>query len=274
MASLTMNMYSRELGMDTTLNVLLPEQKHGAGAEADAPRKTYPVIYVLHGYSDNYSSWMRKSILEFVARDYDVVVIMPEVNNAFYADRPGAHYFSYVSQELPHRMASYFPISTEREETFVMGNSMGGYGAFLLALTFPERYAAAVSLSGVLGIAYRDSYLLCRDPGFRANMDASFGGPKAFEDSPYNLYRLAERFDASRAACPRLLHTCGTDDIIAYEPGNDFINHIHAHTSLPVQYEEIEHGDHSWQTWNPLIKRAFTFFGLEPRAALAPGSQR
>ena len=267
MAELTMNMYSSELAMDTTLNVLLPEQKHAAPSSVSQGRRVYPVIYVLHGYSDNYSSWMRKSTLEFIARDFDVIVVMPEVNNAFYADRPGARYHRYIASALPERMAEYFPISQRREDTFVMGNSMGGYGAFLLALAHPERYAAAASFSGILGIDYRDDFILLGDEMFRANMDLSFGGADAFRRSPYDLCALAESCAAGDIQ-PRLLHMCGKDDYLAYAPGKAFIDYVSEKTQLPVCYEEIPGGDHSWRTWNPLIERAFSFFGLERRAGI------
>lgn len=262
MAFLTMTLYSVELGRDTNLCALLPENKHG---RHQAGRREYPVVYALHGYGDNHTSWMRKSTLELVARDYDVVVVMPEADNSFYTDRPGSRYHTYVSEELPQRMAAYLPISTRREDTFIMGNSMGGYGAFLMALSHPGRYAAAASLSGILGICYCGSSPLMGDPDFRVQMDLSFGGEDSFRTSPYNLYRLASELGQSGARQPRLLHLCGTEDDLALEWGRDFVSYVDGSTDLSLQYREIEGGAHGWGTWNPLIVDAFAFFGLSPR---------
>lgn len=265
MAILQMNMYSHCLAMDTSLNILLPESKHGVQEKAVAVRKEYPVLYVLHGYGDNYSSWMRKSILEFVARDYDVVVVMPEVNNSFYANQGAARYYDYVANELPDKIVQFFPASTKREDTFIMGNSMGGYGAFMIAMNSPEKYAAAVSFSGILGLDADPKYLLMKIPDFKQNWEIAFHTIEEFHRSRYYLYDVARQLDQSPVKKPALFHFCGTKDILAYDMGKDFIAYTKAETTLDIRYEEIENGLHDWATWNPYIEKALQFFGLEKR---------
>jgi S-formylglutathione hydrolase FrmB len=65
----------------------------------------------------------------------------------------GYRYWDFVSQELLHKARGFFPLSSAREDNFVAGLSMGGYGALKLALSLPERFAAAASLSGVTDVA-------------------------------------------------------------------------------------------------------------------------
>lgn len=265
MALLQMNMYSHCLAMDTSLNILLPENKHSPQQDKVFSKREYPVLYVLHGYSDNYSSWMRKSILEFVARNYDVIVVMPEVNNSFYANQTGSRYYDYITEELPSKIAHFFPISTRRENTFIMGNSMGGYGAFMIAINNPDRYAAAVSFSGILGLDMNEKYLLMKIPDFKQNWKTSFHSVDDFHQSRYYLYGAAKCLDQTAANSPALFHLCGTKDTLAYEMGKDFIEYAKRETSLQIRYEEIENGLHDWATWNPYIEKAFQFFGLEKR---------
>ena len=249
--------------MDTSLNVLLPENKHGR-EELHADQK-FPVLYVLHGYGDNYSSWIRKSTLEYIARDYDVIVVMPEVNNSFYSNQSGPQYYDYLTKELPVKVANYFPASMERKDTFIMGNSMGGYGAFMIAMNQPAQYAAAVSFSGILGLDAEDRYLLMKIPDFRKNWETSFQSAEKFHASRYDLRNAAKQLDQSDREKPALFHFCGTKDILAYEMGKDFITYARENTSLDIRYEEIENGLHDWATWNPYIEKAFQFFGLEKR---------
>lgn len=260
-------MYSQCLAMDTSLYVLLPETKQG-NVRQSGPDRRYPVVYVLHGYSDNKSSWMRKSILEYVARAYDVIVVMPEVNNSFYANRPGARYYDYLTDELPARVAQFFPASTRREDTFIMGNSMGGYGAFMLAINNPQQYAAAVSFSGILGLAPEERCFLFGIPDFRSNWEMSFTSAQAFHTSHYDLFAAAKRLDERKIPAPRLYHFCGTADFLAYEMGKKWIDYARENTALPVRYEEVENGGHDWTTWNPYIEKAFDFFGLHKRPAI------
>lgn len=267
MAILQMEMYSQCLAMDTSLNVLLPEVKHGTVLEA-AEHRLYPVLYVLHGYSDNYSSWIRKSILEFVAREYDVIVVMPEVNNSFYANQNGPQYYDYLTKELPVRIAQFFPASSKREDTFIMGNSMGGYGAFMLAINNPQQYAAAVSFSGILGLDLDDQYILMKIPDFKHNWETSFRSADEFHGSCYDLFSAAQRLDQMDTVKPGLFHFCGTGDILAYEMGKKFIDCTKENTSLQIRYEEVKDGGHDWATWNPYIEKAFTFFGLTKRPSV------
>ncbi len=64
----------------------------------------------------------------------------------------GQRHWTYISEEVPAIARHFFPLSGDRNKNYVAGLSMGGYGAFKLALTYPERYAAAASLSGALDV--------------------------------------------------------------------------------------------------------------------------
>lgn len=135
MAFCTINYNSHVLRMDVAVNVLLPERRHQPQVRR---HEKYSVLYLLHGFGDDYSAWMRKSIIELRARELDLIVVMPMVMNGFYTNQDsGWDFSSFVADELPLVMANYFPLSDAREDTYIAGVSMGGYGAFRLALTYP-----------------------------------------------------------------------------------------------------------------------------------------
>lgn len=155
MAFIECNFFSDVLGMSSTMNVIIPEnRKNRIGIKTKAEQDEYPVLYLLHGLSDDHTAWMRRTSIERYANKYGLAVIMPNVHRSFYTDMVfGNNYFTFISQELPEIAEKLFPLSTKRKNTFVAGLSMGGYGAFKLALNQPERLAAAASLSGALNIA-------------------------------------------------------------------------------------------------------------------------
>lgn len=154
MLHLAVDVESAALRMTTSLTVLLPQAGDAADWGAPEPGPDGPpVLYLLHGLSDDASAWTRFTSIERYAAAAGLAVVMPEVGRSMYADAPGgAAYFSYVADELPQLVAGAFRVSTRRADTFVAGLSMGGYGALKLALRRPERYAAAAALSAVVDV--------------------------------------------------------------------------------------------------------------------------
>src|SRR3712207_4064507 len=136
------------------MTVLLPQrtttQIGMTGATGGGPP---PVLYLLHGLSDDDTIWLRRTSIERYVAPLGLAVVMPQVHRSFYADeRYGGRYWTFLSEELPALVDSWFRVSQRREDTFVAGLSMGGYGALKWALRQPDRFAAAASLSGAVGV--------------------------------------------------------------------------------------------------------------------------
>ena len=261
MAYINMNLYSDALNVDTDVALFLPETRHGA--ETAHPEKKYPVVYVLHGYGDNHTAWVRKSTIEMVARTLDCIVVMPSCRNSFYADgKNGFDYYHYILDELPLKLKNWFPISDRREDTFIMGNSMGGYGAFMLAMRNPERYAAAVSFSGALDVDSKNTLFNDYDERIRIQAFSAFGSPEELDNSDYCLRNAAIKLDRYQGNKPRLYALCGTEDFLCYEGCEKFMRFIRENTSLQIRYD-VSAGDHSFNFWNTYIEKAFEFMGLK-----------
>jgi len=179
-------------------------------------------------------------------------VVMPQVHRSFYADEAyGMKFWTFLSDELPRVVGRFFNVSQKREETFVAGLSMGGYGAFKWALRQPERFAAAVSLSGALDVAW----LQKNDdrPHIREVMDRVFAGRDA-AGTDDDLFQLLEKADKS--ALPRLMLRCGTGDHL-FEQNERFV-HACARAGIPLD-SEFEPGGHEWSYWDRHIPRALDF---------------
>src|SRR5690606_12961564 len=132
----------------------------------------------------------------------------------FYTDMAqGNRYWSYIVDELPIVARSFFPLSARREDNFVAGLSMGGYGAFKLAFRYPTRFAAAASLSGALRNFAEDA-AASDDPAWVAELTRIFGDLGKFAGSDNDVYALAERLARSKTLHPRLFQCCGTEDFL------------------------------------------------------------
>lgn len=97
--------------------------------------------------------WLRRTNVERYAGHLGMALVLPYGENNYYTDNAhGLKWFTYLTQELPLFVRAHFPVSTRRQDTFIAGLSMGGYGACKAALRCPEQYAAFASLSGALDV--------------------------------------------------------------------------------------------------------------------------
>src|SRR5690606_12198592 len=104
----------------------------------------------------------------------------------------GYNYWTFISEELPEISRSFFPLSDKREDNFVAGLSMGGYGAFKLALSHPDKFSAAASLSGALD--FNIEHLL-DGPLSLKEFNNIFGDIDSVRGSENDLFRLIENLD-------------------------------------------------------------------------------
>jgi putative tributyrin esterase len=253
MAFVQCDFFSETLQLATSMNVLLPRLTQ-AQREALGPDHKFPVLYLLHGMSDDHTGWMRYTSIERYTRYLNLAVVMPAVQRSYYTDMAqGLSYWTFVSQELPAVVASYFAISQKRDETFVAGLSMGGYGAFKLALHHPERFAAAASLSGPLDIVRRYPDF---EPGRQKELRWIFGELESLRESENDLMHLARKFAAYDGPKPRLYQCCGAEDFL-YPYNLSFRDHAHS-LGLDLTYEEGP-GEHEWAYWDAQIQRVLAW---------------
>src|SRR5438105_6350898 len=157
MSFLDFQFFSEALGLTCAAHVILPQATtQQIGMAGGRTREKYPTLYLLHGLSDDHTIWTRRTSIERYAAERNLAVVMPAVGRSFYQDTAGgARCWTFLSEELPAMMRSFFPLSEKRADNFAAGLSMGGYGALRLALTHPEKFAAVASFSGALDYVRR-----------------------------------------------------------------------------------------------------------------------
>ncbi len=235
MAIIKLDIYSEALDMVTTVNVAFPIVR------PNGETGKFKCLYLLHGLGDDCESWIESTAIEKYAQEYGIFVVMPDGGRSFYADeQTGKKYYKYIAKELPSIIEEKFNISDKREDRFIGGNSMGGYGAIKIALTERERYAAVFGLSSVANI---------ENETFTQTLLPVFGN--SIPDSA-DLFHLATQHNSDDVK-PRIYMTIGKDDFM-YKDNVRLSKHF---AELGYDYEYIETpGDHEWKLWNTTIQNA------------------
>ncbi|MDR2103598.1 MAG: esterase family protein [Treponema sp.] len=248
MALIHAHFFSSALGMQRTMDVVLPQGSNGIGVEGRKREGPIPVLYLLHGWSDDHTIWQRRTSIERYALDRGIAVIMPSTDLGFYTDmKYGYDFWEFFSRELPEIAAEFFPnLSSRREDTFVAGLSMGGFGALKLAINCPERFAAAASLSGLT-----DPLWQYRNNRVNEAWLNVFGEENEVRGSLNDLPFQLEKLIASGQEMPRFFMTCGTEDFL-FELNTQFRDQFSKRIDLTWHQEK---GVHDWAYWDRNIQR-------------------
>jgi putative tributyrin esterase len=243
MALLQVDFRSELLEADVSMNVILPNDRN-----ENTPTK---VIYLLHGYSGNHTNWIRLSAIERYVRDRQIAVIMPDMGNSFYTDMAyGFPYFTFLTDELPKKVQSFFNLKPNQEDTYIAGLSMGGYGALKCALTYPERFHKAVSLSGALDAARL--YETAKEKKPRLYYETIFGIDH-IKNTKHDLFYLITESKKHNKSFPAIYIACGLEDYL-YEDNVKFVEHLQKNQ---VKHTYIESkGAHTWDYWDQHIEKA------------------
>jgi len=246
MAILRLDHVPETAKVTSPLYIILPDP----GKIGDTPVAKRKVLYLLHGLSDDGSAWQRYTSIETLSNAYGLVVIMPSAGRSFYIDQPnGQGYFSYLTEELPRYLKDVFGLSPRREDTFIAGNSMGGYGAIKAALLHPELYAAAASFSGVLSLA-----VLGLDPDDKRRHELSllFGDFDKLAGSEHDPNAWLQNAAQDPSVLPHLFIAVGRQEDIYALSG--YFHQACQSLGVRSEYHE-EDGQHDWFLWDRQIRQ-------------------
>jgi putative tributyrin esterase len=240
MACATLHFQSPALAKACSMTVIVPECTVGT--------PPFPVFYLLHGLSDDHTSWSRRTSIERHVADLPLLVVMPDGGRGFYCDAvAGPAYERYLLEDVLGFVDRTFQTIPERRGRVIGGLSMGGYGTVKLALKFPQLFCSAVSHSAAFDVRRR-----IERPEVSAEMRRIFGpSPDGGSDDPY---ALAEQID--RQLLPALRIDCGLEDGLL-EENRAFHRHLEQ-LDIPHEYAEFP-GAHTWDYWDCHVQEAIAF---------------
>ncbi len=261
MALIRCDFFSDTLELGTSMTVVLPQVTTARIGTSTAERQgPPPVLYLLHGLSDDDSMWMRRTSIERYAEDLGLAVVMPQVHRSFYTDQAhGGRFWTFLADELPQIVNGFFNVSTRREDTFVAGLSMGGYGALRWALRRPEQFAAVAGMSGAL-----DVHRL-REEGEHEELMRLVFGDRRITGTDSDLFHLLDQADA--AALPRLYVCCGTEDELIEDSRRFAAAAVERGADVTTGFGP---GAHEWSYWDAAIRDVLAWLPLIPPPPVAP----
>lgn len=251
--------FSRILEMETGITVVAPD---GPGGPVPSP-----VVYLLHGLCGRSGDWVNYTMLPVFAAEYRLTFIMPEGGRSFYTDMTnGQQYYSFLTGELPDQAAALFHISDKREDTAIIGASMGGFGALRAALTLPGKYGFCAAFSPPC-LFLKEGLDEMRSPATRPavinawgeqmvrDFQGIFGEPLEWRPE-YELTDLASQA-AGEPVKPEIYLACGREDPL-FPMNSRFYTHVKG-MGLPLTFEEWP-GSHDWFFFNEALQRALNWY--------------
>jgi S-formylglutathione hydrolase FrmB len=243
--------FSNKLEMETNVTIVAPDK---------FTSQPYKVVYLLHGICGRSGDWVDYTMLPNYSKEYHAIIVMPEVARSFYSDmKHGLNYYSYVTEELPLMCKSVFNISSERDDTVILGASMGGYGALKCALSKPEQYGFCGAFSSPClmlkeNLEYSEGAKRFKELFGEAlfkDFQAIFG--ENIEWNPReDVVELAKGAKDS-ARKPKLYLACGTEDF--FYADNKKYSGILKSLGYEPMFEQWQ-GNHDWVFFDEALKRA------------------
>lgn len=237
---------SKVLGMERQVNVIYPDASELTAAEVDD--NDIPVLYLLHGMGGNENSWQKRTNIERLLRHTNLIVVMPSTDLGWYTNTAsGLPYYDAIAIELPRVLKRFFPnMTNKREKTFIAGLSMGGYGAYKIALS-TDKFSHAASFSGALAMGMDG-----QDPAAVVGESVAYW-QGVFGDLSKNVARqhalstLAESSDKKT----KFYAWCGYEDFL-YQANEFAIKELKA-LGLDITYCN-DRGKHEWYYWNQQLE--------------------
>jgi len=266
MALLQVNFMSKALMRKVPILVVLPVDRghlSGTSEVTDIGNIFLKTLYLLHGIFGNYTDWVSETRIQRLAEERDLAVVMPSGDNSFYLDQsgPGNFYGEFIGKELVDITRKMFPLSNRREDTFIAGLSMGGYGAIRNGLKYHETFGYIAGLSSALILEQM------LDESYQSNAFKKyyFGDPKEAILSDKNPKVLVKQIKKKMQGnpnvhFPKIYMACGTEDSLI-NANRDFRDFL-MENKVDLTYEEGP-GEHNWEFWDTYIEKVIQWLPLK-----------
>lgn len=237
------NVRSESMNKDIPVTVITPDSYQKG--------KAFPVIYLLHGYSDDYKGWAKQGVVGKLSDLYDIVFVLPDGGfDSWYFDSaltPEYQYETFVSKELVSYVDSNYKTIRNRTSRAITGLSMGGHGALFLAIRHQDTFGSAGSMSGGVDIRpFPDNW------NIKTRLGSIEEYPQNWEaNTVINLTGLLKPDSLN------IILDCGTEDF--FFEVNCNLHEKLLKEGIPHEFH-IRPGSHNWEYWLNAIKYQVLFF--------------
>jgi S-formylglutathione hydrolase FrmB len=231
--------------------------------------KRYPVLYLLHGYSGNETDWVKIGKADSIANKLmetkaitEMIIVMPDGRNDYYLNTFDGKfkYEDYFIKELVPFVDSTFRTKTDKASRALAGLSMGGYGAALYGLKYPERFSSVVGLSSAIRtdvemVALSDSLF---DSRFEGKLGLKLRGQSKVNDyyQKNSVLKLMETMPETTLKATRWYFDCGDDDYLI--EGSCTLHVLMNKRRIPHEFR-VRDGAHDWTYWRTALPDVLKF---------------
>ena len=234
------------------MNREMPYRVIVPGESKPGMKVKYPVVYLLHGLTGHYSNWIDKTkLVEYAAR-HKFIIVTAEGDNGWYSDSvtvANDKYESYIVEELIPEVEKKYDALGTRENRFISGLSMGGYGAIKFGLKYPDKFALVGSFSGALGAA---GFTAKTAGNIGKSIEAIFGAEDSETRKSNDIFKLIREITPEKLkTLPFIYQSCGTEDFLI-QNNRDFLALMNE-KKVPHEYREFP-GVHDWKFWDDQVR--------------------
>ncbi len=240
-------------------SVYLPE-------DYDNSQRSYPVLYLLHGYTDDETAWIQFGEIARIADELimvgeaaPLIIIMPDAGVSFYinAYNEKQGYEDMFFNELISLLEKKYRIRSKKEFRAIAGLSMGGYGTLVYALKHPEMFAAAAPLSAAV-FTPEEAYKNIKDNVVGLT---NIFGPLVNDSLPshfinHSPLHLVKNLPKERIESVRWYIDCGDKDFLI--AGNCFLHLAMRERNIAHEFR-VREGEHNWTYWRTAMPEVLKF---------------
>lgn len=252
------------LGKEMEYSIYLP-------ADYEKTNRSYPVLYLLHGYSDDETGWTQFGEAQHIADKAinggdapAMIIVMPDAGVTFYmnsADGKAKYEDFFIQEFIPHIESSY-RIRAKKEFRAVAGLSMGGFGTMLLATKHTDLFVAAAPLSGAFWTDEEISAMPAeRWDGLFANLFGKAApGKERLSEHWYknSILKIIETTPVEKLKTVKYYIDCGDDDFLI--KGNMHLHAAMTDKGIPHEFR-VRDGGHTWVYWRTALPEVMKFVG-------------
>ena len=241
----TVSIYSPSMNKEIKCVVIRPDTKK-------MQTQFYPVVYLLHGYSGNYSNWITLvPELKTYADDFNLMIVCPDGHySSWYFDSPidsSMRYETFISKEVPDYIDKHYPTIKDRKARAITGLSMGGHGGLFIGFRHAYKFGGAGSMSGGVDLnESRNRYDIIKRIGDTITHAQNW--------KDLSVINVIEKMPSDSLA---IIVDCGTEDFF-------YQSNVALHQkmlSLKIPHEYVERpGKHNWAYWRIAVRDQLYYF--------------
>lgn len=240
----TVSVFASKMKKEVKSVVIVPENY--------SKKKHYPVVYLLHGYSDNYAKWVKTvPAIKNLSTEHQMIIVCPDGGySSWFMDSPidsAFQYESYITKDLLSYVDSHYATIANRNGRAITGLSMGGHGALYLAIRYKQLFANAGSMSG--GVDLRSS-------SKKYDIAKRIGNIETSSDE-WDNRSVVNMVNSLKNKELNLIIDCGVSDFF-YQINSALHRRL---MTLNIDHDYIERpGAHNWEYWTNSINYQLFYF--------------